>query len=311
MFYSIIDSKLIESSLDEIKPDIATVGYLTIGELKKCYKALGFSDTAITECFADQTHFRNSIDAYDDFSFGFINIVNVMDVHEEKDIISFFIKKNLFILVEMIDKDGSTKDMFEKSILRFKQNLTLEKIIYGILERLVDGSNKALEEAEKMILRMEHELVNGNTDDNFNKQVFGLKNRLAIQKSYFEQLIDIGEELQENENDLFLEENLRFFKIFTDKASRLSNNTQILLESLIHVREAYEASLDYNLNRIMKLFTVVTTIFMPLTLIVGWYGMNFSNMPELTWKYGYLCVIILSVIIVVACLFFFKKKKLL
>jgi magnesium transporter len=60
----------------------------------------------------------------------------------------------------------------------------------------------------------------------------------------------------------------------------------------------------------MKVFTVITTIFMPLTLIVGWYGMNFKYMPELNWKYGYLTVIIASILVVSGCIFFFKKKKL-
>jgi magnesium transporter len=59
----------------------------------------------------------------------------------------------------------------------------------------------------------------------------------------------------------------------------------------------------------MKFFTVVTTIFLPLTLIVGWYGMNFKYMPELTWKYGYFAVIILMIAVVIACLILFKKKK--
>lgn len=59
----------------------------------------------------------------------------------------------------------------------------------------------------------------------------------------------------------------------------------------------------------MTVLTVVTTIFMPLTLIVGWYGMNFRFMPELQWKWGYPVVITISVLIVSGSLWFFKKKK--
>ncbi|WP_066714542.1 magnesium transporter CorA family protein [Clostridium sp. Marseille-P299] len=315
MFYSIRDSKLVEVSLDniqlnDIQSDNINIGYLTMDELKKCYKQLGISEYLITEGFADQTHFRNSIDVYDDFTFGYINIVNILDLREESDRIAFYITKNLFVLIEIVDRDGSTKEMFEKAIRRFTQKLTIEKIIYGILEGLVGGGSKALEQTEANILKMEHDLVEGNVDEDLNKSIFYLKNRLLIQKNYYEQLIDIGEELQENENDIFQEENLRFFKIFTDKVTRLSSNTQALCDGLIHLREAYDATLEYNLNRIMKVFTVVTTIFLPLTLIVGWYGMNFTTMPELTWKYGYISVILLSIFVVVACIIFFKKKKL-
>ena len=59
----------------------------------------------------------------------------------------------------------------------------------------------------------------------------------------------------------------------------------------------------------MTVLTVITTIFMPLTLIAGWYGMNFVNMPELGWKYGYPVVIVVSAAVVAFCLILFKKKK--
>ena len=59
----------------------------------------------------------------------------------------------------------------------------------------------------------------------------------------------------------------------------------------------------------MTVLTVVTTIFMPLTLIVGWYGMNFKYMPELDWVWGYPIVIAVSVLIVIGSLIFFKRKK--
>ena len=59
----------------------------------------------------------------------------------------------------------------------------------------------------------------------------------------------------------------------------------------------------------MKVLTIVTTIFLPLSLLAGWYGMNFAYMPELSWKYGYLFVIALSLGIIAFCLILFKKKK--
>ena len=68
------------------------------------------------------------------------------------------------------------------------------------------------------------------------------------------------------------------------------------------LREAYQSQLSIRQNDLMKVFTVVTAIFLPLTLIVGWYGMNFANMPELHWRYGYPCVFIVSIGIVLALL---------
>lgn len=75
------------------------------------------------------------------------------------------------------------------------------------------------------------------------------------------------------------------------------------------MREAYQSQLAIQQNQLMKLFTVVTVVFLPLTLLTGWYGMNFVGMPELTWKYGYPVAIVVSVVIVVALLRHFKKKN--
>ena len=82
-----------------------------------------------------------------------------------------------------------------------------------------------------------------------------------------------------------------------------------LLDYTSQIRDSYESRLDVKQNRIMTVLTVVTTIFMPLTLIVGWYGMNFKYMPELESRWAYPIVIGVSVLIVVLSLIFFKKKK--
>ena len=68
-----------------------------------------------------------------------------------------------------------------------------------------------------------------------------------------------------------------------------------LRDYVTQVREAYQAQIDINLNKVMKIFTVITSIFLPLTLIVGWYGMNLK-MPEYSWVYGYPFVIGLIVV---------------
>lgn len=75
------------------------------------------------------------------------------------------------------------------------------------------------------------------------------------------------------------------------------------------MREAYQSRLSIKQNELMKLFTVVTVIFLPLTLIVGWYGMNFKFMPELYSPLGYPAVIFVSAAIVVWLIWYFKKKK--
>lgn len=77
----------------------------------------------------------------------------------------------------------------------------------------------------------------------------------------------------------------------------------------MQVQEVYQSEIGIRQNDVMKMLTIVTTIFLPLSLIAGWYGMNFSHMPELSWKYSYPAVIGISAAVVVISLIIFKKKR--
>ena len=117
------------------------------------------------------------------------------------------------------------------------------------------------------------------------------------------------QELEENENGFFSEENLRYFHLFMNLMARRHDSAVSLRDHTMQVRDLYNSQLEVRQNRTMTLLTVITTIFMPLTLIAGWYGMNFRYMPELEWPIAYPLVILVSIAIVVFCLILFKKKK--
>ncbi len=116
---------------------------------------------------------------------------------------------------------------------------------------------------------------------------------------------EMAQEFEENENKFFTDIEMRQFHMVEKRIAR----PQILREYGLQIRELFQAEIDIRQNRIMKILTIVTTIFLPLTLVAGWYGMNFSNMPELSWKYGYPAVIVISLVIVMICLWIMKKKK--
>ena len=73
--------------------------------------------------------------------------------------------------------------------------------------------------------------------------------------------------------------------------------------------DIYLSSISYRLNAVMKVLTIITTIFMPLTFIVGIYGMNFEHMPELQWKWGYPAVLALMAAVGVGMLLVFRRKR--
>ena len=160
---------------------------------------------------------------------------------------------------------------------------------------------------EKEIMDLEQALIATEKRDCVS-EIISLRKRLMVLKKYYEQFLNVLDILVENENGIFDGKTLRSFKMLYRRTERRFQNVLNLREYVTQVRESYEAEVDISLNTTMKIFTVVTTIFLPLTLIVGWYGMNLK-MPEYGWKYGYLFVGLLSLTCIAGIIIFFKRKK--
>ena len=185
---------------------------------------------------------------------------------------------------------------------------SLERFIYDFLEQIVERDRIVLERVDKELDQIESNILDGEEKDP-SQRVSRIRSDLRDMRIHYEQLLDLGQELEENENDFFNEDNTRYFHLFTQRVSRLHDLTASLREYSIQIRDLYQSQLDIKQNRIMALLTIITSIFMPLTLIAGWYGMNFKYMPELEYKWAYPAVIVVSVAIVIVSLIFFKKKK--
>ena len=309
MYYQIQD-QIKEITQDSYNPDILTLGIINMEELEQCYHLFGFSYLTVVECKNDSQHLHGTLNSYYDYLFGIIQAVNPYQIIKLQDRLGIFIKMNLLLIVIIEDKDNSTNIRIHEFLDRLSlTNITQERLIFGFLEQFISADNTILERIEEEIASYEDMINDLKLDRNFNYKITGIRKKLLMLDNYYQQFVSIGEELEENSADIFNEENLHYFRVFSSRAERLSNNTRMLQEFSVHVRESYHAQLDYDLNRIMKIFTVVTTIFLPLTLIVGWYGMNFTSMPELTWKYGYLYVTLLCIIVAIICIIFFRKKK--
>ena len=185
---------------------------------------------------------------------------------------------------------------------------SLERFIYDFLDYIVKDDLRLMERYEDELDSMEQAIIDG--DENLpSGRLNDIRNEIRYLRIHYEQLRDLAAEFEENEHGFFDLENLRYFRLFINRAERLHEESMSLRDYTMQLRDLYKAHLDLKQNRIMTVLTVVTTIFMPLTLIVGWYGMNFKYMPELDWKGSYPVVIALSILIVVISLIFFKKKK--
>ncbi len=210
--------------------------------------------------------------------------------------------------VVFIDDSGKALELIE-GIRRVKKWKfpSLERFLYDFLDQIVSEDLRLMERYDCELDAMEQAIAKA--VDTPPARLNEIRNDIRYLRIHYEQLIDLGQELDENENNFFKQKNLRYFRLFLNRMERLHDFSTSLSDYTMQLRDQYKAQLDIKQNRIMTILTVVTTIFMPLTLIVGWYGMNFRYMPELEWRFGYPLIIVVSLLIALGCLLFFKRKK--
>lgn len=207
-----------------------------------------------------------------------------------------------------VDDLNFVASVLEKMKQFYKSDsISITHFLFSFMEYLVKDDVFFLQRFEGTLTKLEEQILD-NRDDDYNHRILKIRRKLAALGAYYEQLQDMAEDLQQGTFAFKDEKNSRLFGLFADRSGRLYSNVQMLKEYSIQLREMHQTQVDIRQNQIMKFLTIVTTVFMPLTLIVGWYGMNFIHMPELTSPYGYAAICVLSVVIVLVEIWLFKKK---
>ena len=221
-------------------------------------------------------------------------------------VVHIFLKQNSLLLV-------SDEKRYLKGILRQlaggnQADISFGRLLYEFFEKMVEKDADKLAQMERKVSALEDDVLLDRESGNFVQQIVTLRRQLRVLKRYYEQILDIFSYVEGNDNGFFDNRVLTAFRMLTGKVNRLYQGVGNLRDSISQVREAYQAEVDIELNETMKVFTVITTIFLPLTLIAGWYGMNL-NMPEYASPYAYPAVILVSLLVVVGEIVYFKKKK--
>lgn len=211
--------------------------------------------------------------------------------------------------IVFINDDGKAQEIIDqiKNSKKWKFPC-LERFIYDFLEGIVKGDLLVLEGLEKEMDAMEDSIEAGDTD-NIISRLNEIRGGLQDMRIHYEQLVDLAQEFNENENQFFGSKNLRFFRLFIERVTRLQGIVTSLREHTMQVRDLYQAHIDEQQNRNMTFLTIVASIFTPLTLITGWFGMNFVHMPELAKPWAYPVLIVICVVIILSEIIFFKIKK--
>lgn len=213
-------------------------------------------------------------------------------------------KKQLIILTYEREKF----EEYLTGIYKQGRGLDIGHIVYYILESLVGHEEKRVEDMEQEVDEWEdREDIDFDSDDHIQEIVRFRKNLLQM-KHFYEHLKRTIEYIADNENELFDERVVKRLTILENRSYSMVEDMQVLREEVMQLKEGYQAQRDLNMNKTMQFLTVVTTIFTPLTLLAGWYGMNFA-MPEYEHPAAYPILIGLSLLLIIGGIWICKKKK--
>lgn len=304
MLYEILNGKIIEHIDDDavLSDGQQYIGVFNLEAGKDAIKKYNFDHNRLSEPIAYNAMTFETREGYD---FLCIGILNHKALHSKTDKVFIYIRKNMILFI------SSYISEIDKILHKIKQDKTaafgFDRLLFAIFEKLTVSEVNFLEKIELEISDLENEIITTKKRDCV-KEIISMRKQLMGLKKYYEQLLDVLDGMQENENEMLSENELRYFKIFSRKVDRHYHTVLNLRDYMTQVREAYQAEVDIRLNDIMKTFTVIAAVFMPLTLIVGWFGMNL-RMPEYKWAFSYPAVIVLSIAVVAFCLYYFKKHK--
>lgn len=263
----------------------------------------GLHDLAIEDCI-DEEEQRPKLQMYHDHYFIVINGV----AFHNQDIflreINIFLGSHTIITVTKQEAPEFAK-MF--AIIREKELNRPDAFLYHLVDQIVDRYFDVIEKIEDLIEKLEVEILM-NTRKSHLDQIIGLRTEILYARKMLLPQRDLIDSLHKKELPLIDSSLRKYFADILDDAVKVVESFETFRDLIGNLREAYQAALAGRANDIMRVFTAMTTIFMPLTIVTGVYGMNFDFMPELRSPYGYFVVLGSMAAIAVTMVIIFKRK---
>jgi magnesium transporter len=213
----------------------------------------------------------------------------------------------------VISLTESTENMFEIVKERLKNNGKLTQnpsdyLCYSLLDKIIDDYFVALEQTGELIEELQDELLLKPSSQHL-KEIHQLKKSMMNIRRSVWPLREIIRRLEVENSNLINDTTNIYFKDLYDHIIQIMETIETQRETVAGLIDIYLSGMSNRMNEIMKLLTIITTIFIPLSFIAGVYGMNFENMPELKTKSGYFIILGMMLMIALGMIYYFKRKK--
>jgi magnesium transporter len=214
----------------------------------------------------------------------------------------------------VITLQNEPNDVFDPVRKRLREGMRrlnqqgADYLAYALIDAIVDHYFIVLENLGEQIEFLEEELVTNPNPETL-QTIHELKRELIFLRKSVWPLRELIGALERGESPLFQGSTLIYLQDVYDHTIQVIDTVETFRDMVSGMLDIYLSSVSNRMNEVMKVLTIIATVFMPLSFIVGLYGMNFQYMPELGWKWGYLGVWIIIILVVVGMLTYFRRKK--
>lgn len=254
---------------------------------------------------------RPKIEEYQDYLFIVTKMIYFNTEGElQYEHISMVVGKNYVLTFQ--ESYGDVFDPVRERIETAKgriRNRSADYLMFALLDSIIDNYFLVVDDISDHIEALEEKLFLELEGDNMTQQIQDLKRKiLRIRRAVFP-LREVISRMDKMESELIDENTSNFISDLYDHILQISENIDIYREMIWGLMDMYMTTISNKMNEVMKVLTIMASIFIPLTFIAGIYGMNFEYIPELQWKYSYFVLWGVMLIIFFAMLYYFKRKK--
>jgi magnesium transporter len=317
-FYMAPDGELLEKlSIEQIKRFLETgegllwvdIEDVTDEDTELLSNVFRFHPLAVEDCISKNIH-PPKIDDFDDYLF---IIVHGINYHIDSEVVettelALFLGKNYVVTSHNVPMRSisSMLDRIRKDGRIMRRGADF--LAHDIIDTLVDNIMPTIEEMDEKNDQLEAEALHEPKRETLMSIMQLKRSILALTRVILPQR-EIVNRLSRGEYALISERAQIYYRNIYDHLVRIEMLTLGLRDMAESVLSTYLSSVSNRMNEVMKMLTLIATIFIPLTFIAGIYGMNFANMPELGWKYGYFIILIVMAVIGISLVVYFRRKS--
>jgi magnesium transporter len=275
--------------------------------LGQCY---GFHPLVLEDIMA--TDQRPKMEDFGEYLFIVLKMIKYSGLNGGIEIeqVSLILGRNYLISLQE-GKDGDVFNPIRERIRTAKgriRNMGPDYLAYALMDSVVDNYYLVLEKLGEEIEAIEERLIADPTPETL-RVIHRLKRDMIFLRKSVWPLREVVSSLERRESPLIAESTAIYLKDIYDHTIQVIDTVETFRDMLAGMLDIYLTSINTRLNSVMKVLTIIATIFMPLSFIASLYGMNFKHMPELEWEWGYPGVVAIMAIITLWMLRTFRKKK--